>query len=270
MKAAKIVILMGSIVAATVNANQLPFNSLDQDCLDTDSILARTDMLQVGISQPGRLVSDDPSYVEVNQPLTLEAKQNKQFLASTSFPFFTLVNTRDFAFFVKPPSTGALSYERTWSPNEYFTHVYDERGFYSAAVVEIDDERKQTLGNLTRFVPFCEAITVIAHNRPSVSVANVSAGSNISINLNVSLDSLSKAARSGNGNPTIQWRFYNELNGETEFITTSTPNLTFSPTYNGPYQVQATVSDGTLSRTVNMITNMYTGGTNCNTCGPAF
>lgn len=172
------------------------------------------------------------------------------------------VTTRDFAFFVGQPN---ISLERTWSPDENFSYTFQSRGGHSAMVVALDDEIKlpgpfTAIDGELAFVPLCEAISIIAHEKPVVSVNNHSAGPNISISLNVILDPLSKTVSLGNGLPTVRWSFFNEFNGVRETITTNSTSISFRPRTNGVYQVRASVSDGALSKQVLVVTGMYTGG----------
>jgi hypothetical protein len=103
-------------------------------------------------------------------------------------------------------------------------------------------------------------ITVHAHNKPVVSINNITVGSSIYVDLNVTVDFLSKFGQERNGIPRTTWRFINDTTGSTETVVTDSTTINFAPSYNGDYHLEMIVSDGGLSTSYIWYIGQYSGG----------
>lgn len=193
-------------------------------------------------------------YVSTSSPASFEAEQNHYVdYDGSGLPEYR--TTRDFAFFKAFGKWSTLELVRGMSSDEDIQMSYPIRGENRAVVLVKDETLTQTGGPAGSpwYIPLCDVIEVIAHNKPTVGSASISGGNSIKVTVeNVSIDNLSERASKGL-RPSITYTFQNahDSHAVDRYTTTST-DINFSPAYKGYYYVSATVSDGNLKRYIDV------------------
>ncbi|WP_339667807.1 hypothetical protein [uncultured Paraglaciecola sp.] len=260
------------VVSPLAFGADLPNYVQDPLCNEAGRIFAidNIDSLAVIGAFENIIKTENNRYVEVGETLKIRAHQNHHISWEDGYPQYK--TTRKFSYFSGRVTLTMLVNQTT---NEDYDIAFNDRGRNYVSVIAKDKEIRQKEWDPVQskyvdgyFVPLCEVIQVWAHEKPSVTNSNASGGSSISANVSgVILDRDSKAMREGNGKPSINWRFRNENWNTIETITTSTTSISFRPQLNGPYDIKAVVSDGTLTTTHNIGSVMYNGGEDCSNCG---
>lgn len=172
-----------------------------------------------------------------------------------------------------------LSFETRWVNfyNSYDNFVGDEKTNF-----EMNAYKEMTFPNSARgpqwvwvkeetfdsLTSGCSKMGIFVQNLPTATANSLSGGSSIRGQIGASIDvSYSKNAVEGDGKPKITYTFVNTWYSKVERITSSSNSFMYAPRYNGIYEVSASVSDGSYSKTVNLGSTHFSGGTDCNTCG---
>ncbi|RUO53751.1 hypothetical protein [Idiomarina fontislapidosi] len=192
-------------------------------------------------------------YVSTAEPASFEAEQNHFVDYDGGVPEYR--TTRDFAFFKSFGQWSTLQLVRGMTSDEDVEISFPIRGEHRAVVLVKDEDLRQPNGpgGDYWYPPLCDVVEVIAHNDPSVGAASATSGAGISVNIaNVDIDSLSARAQQGY-DASITYIFRHQRDRNTEFTyTTTSPDITFTPTYQGSYYVFVRVSDGNLTKFIDV------------------
>lgn len=254
-----------------------PFYSSAELFLDEENDICRqVRLFNPWVAEPqgstNRLIKTaSPSYALAGQ--SLEIKSEQKYIITESFKYRT---ARDFAYFRSLEYGYDIQEMRDFNSDEDYTMSFPTRGKYRAISIAKDDNHVlagQGPAGDDFYIPNCDVIEVIAHNRPTISKVSLTGGRDIKITVSGQIDSLSKFSLE---NKPIKYTYYliNESNSrvnpdaseDTEIITTTSPSKTFRPQTNGYYSVNVEIFDGTYKWRSLMGYVDYNGGSTCSAC----
>lgn len=108
---------------------------------------------------------------------------------------------------------------------------------------------------------FCTKTQANVQSMPVIGNTSALGGQTISVNVNISIDSLSKRSVQGNNLPELTFKFINTDYNRVETFKTTSQNVNYIPQYTGAHTIEVTAFDGTFSvkRTIGDV--FFTGGT---------